>query len=655
MFPEAPPMSLVLAALVLSVLVVRLPGPSCFSAATPLWLWSDSPWHCLGGLTLMVVCQRLMGIHGRQGWLDPLAGLVGLSVRELGPLLWLSPHWRVAGVVSYLLLVVHLRWRWSAPGAERVSYLRLQRPLRRLHAVTALAVLAWQEPLSLSLLPLLLSSHWAAANERFRVQAQIDEELLAMQGELRQLTEQRAELLATEQQRLWLERLSHEVEAVSQVEDWLLALEKALAPLRVELLQFAATRLGEPLWEPARLSLPLQPGLTLEVTRQVGRFDTAEVRAVVYAVRRAWPALGRLLEQRKVGQLQALLNTGQRLTSTLAMEALLQVLPEVCSSLVDHRWGLLCTAQGHLLGHWGEALPSSSRELAQRALHSGAPLLQASMLAFPLGQQPAVGALVLGLPQPASSEQQQVLEVLAQQVLAAWLRAQALEQLRQAQQQLVLSGKMIAVGGLAAGVAHELNSPLGAIALMVDSALRQLDRPEQARSKLERAQQACERARLIVQRLLEEARHPGPLVQPFRLDDCLREGLPFVEEQLNRAGVELVTCWSQNPTMQGQSSTVQQVMINLLLNAAEAVGPGGRIELATHSWGFSVSDWGPGIPEEVAERIFEPFFTTRSGGNGLGLWICQDLLRQQQGTIRLVQGRPTRFEVHLMSAASGKP
>jgi signal transduction histidine kinase len=204
-------------------------------------------------------------------------------------------------------------------------------------------------------------------------------------------------------------------------------------------------------------------------------------------------------------------------------------------------------------------------------------------------------------------------------------------------------------------VAHELNSPLGAIALMVDAALRQLDRPEQARSKLERAQQACERARLIVQRLLEEARHPGPLVQPFRLDDCLREGLPFVEEQLNRAGIELVTFWSDNPTMQGQSSTVQQVMINLLLNAAEAVGPGGRIELATYPWGFSVSDWGPGIPEEVAERIFEPFFTTRSGGNGLGLWICQDLLRQQRGAIRLVQGPPTRFEVHLMSAASGSP
>jgi len=676
-------LSLAAAALILSALAVPLPSGACFSAATPLWLWLPHPGASLLGLGFQTLIYAIRGCRGRQLGLDALAGLGALGLSWLGCSLWEQNYGappgllygKIFGLLVYLLLVMELRWRWAPRGPQRVAYLRMQRWLRRLHLVSALAVTTWQEPFSLALLPLLLSTHWAASNERFRVEAQLDEELRQMQSELSQVIQQKDQLQASQHQRLWLDRLSQQLESARDLQDWCrlmkVGLQEGLMLVdHLQLVEQSETSTSGPMLERNRLLVPLQAnktsdgawahkGLAVLVTRQHPDFSPDDIRCLGYCLGRGRPVLSKLLERRKVDQLHLLLESNQKLTAQLGVQALLEVLPEICQGVVMHAWGLLSSAQGSLLARWGALSDDEvvkAQRLVQQAYREGIPVSIAGGLALPLADaQGWVGCLALGAHADFSPEQKQTLQLLAQQLLSAWLRAQALEQLAQAQRQLVLSSKMVAVGGLAAGVAHELNSPLGAITLMLEGAMRQLHQPDSARSKLERAQQACRRAKEIVERLLTQARNPGSQAAPFRLDDCLREALPFVEPQLAQAGVNLSLKWTNNPSFTGQASTVQQVLINLLHNAAQASGPDKQVEIATYPWGFSVTDWGVGISPELAARIFEPFFTTRQGGHGLGLWICQDLLRQQGGEIRLASGHPTRFEVHLRSLDSGNP
>ena len=669
-----------LAGLALSALAVPLPGGATYSAGVPLFLWMarlPSGWlPALLGLAAQAALARLRGGRGRQPLLEWLSGLAALSLMVFGHTQSPHPVWVYLGLIVHLGLTLELRWRWAPQNDQRVSYLRMQRSLRKLHLASSVAVLAWQGPWSLALLPLLYSTHWAAANERFRVQAQIGEEVRHMQQELVALSMQKEqvdrELQASQQERAWLDELSRNLATAGDIQQWRQNLGQSLARVTrwdqlllcqadqsdLPLVQLAQQTQIPQFGDQRQAALPLQPGLTLYLSRQQSPWEAQELRWIVWTVRRAWPTLANLLQaqqaQRKLSELEGLLGASQLLAGQLSLEGLVQVLPGLCATLVEHDWGLLCNAQGQLLGHWG-TLPPISRSLAQQALAQGHSQQAQAALAIPLAD---LGCLVLGAP---SLDPQKVrcLEIMAAQLQLTWLRAQALEQLRQYQQQLVLSSQMIAVGGLAAGVAHELNSPLGAVTLMVEGAMRQLEvQPAAALAKLDRAQQALRRARDIVDRLLTQARSPVLENATYRLDDCLREGLTFVEPQLRQAGVLLDLRLSDNPTFVGQAGTVQQVMINLLLNASQAyqgLPQVKKVELATYPWGFSVSDWASGLSDEVAARIFEPFFTTRQGGHGLGLWICQDLLRQQGGSIRVFNRDGTRFEVHLISEASGNP
>ena len=621
-------------ALLLSLLATPLPGAAVYSAASPLWLQAG-PIPALLGVGLQTLIYRFFkGAGSRQGVLEPGAALLAVAVLVGGPRCWPMAYWPQLAQLVYAGLLIDLRWRSAPRDSQRIPYLRMQRSLRALHLVGAAAALAPWSPASW---PLWYSTHWAAAHQRFRVQAQLEDEF---QQELEQLSD---ELAASQQQRQRLEQLI----AVTRVEDWLKLLghPAALMPVGQGLpVAQKARRTGQPQFEGGQFALPLEDGLVVQLVRSEP-FSRDELRNLAWLVRRGWPALQGLLKQ---SSLQSLLRSSQVLAAHTHAEGLLRELPELLAGLVPHRWGLLCTSSGQLLQSWGP-LPAESQALASQTARSGQASCSPDWLALPLGDW---GVLLLGgAMQPA---QLHLLQVAGQQLSLAWQRAQALAQLRQYQQQLILSSQMLAAGSLAASVAHELNSPLGAITLMLDGARRH---PDNAAEKLERAQNACQRAKEIVNRLLQQALSPDEL-KPFRLDDCLREGLRFVEGRLRQLGVELSFGWSDNPTFQGRASTVQQVMINLLVNAAQAYERGPkRVEIATHPWGFSVTDWGRGLSDEAAARIFEPFFTTRPDGHGLGLWICQDLLAQQGGQIRLLRQDGTCFEVLLqpISEASEKP
>ena len=237
---------------------------------------------------------------------------------------------------------------------------------------------------------------------------------------------------------------------------------------------------------------------------------------------------------------------------------------------------------------------------------------------------------------------------------------EARRQLELSQASLVQSSKLTAIGQLAAGVAHELNSPLGAISLSVEEGINQIDeRPELAKRLLVKAQEAVERSRQITGRLLAYSRKPAQHFQTVSLRDLVQDTLDFLAFQLRSAGVT-PTFDSDGPgIVSGEPQPLQQVMTNLLLNAAQAMEEtpedNRRLEIRLFKdeghIRLDVADSGCGISEENLPRIFDPFFTTKpvGRGTGLGLWASQQIVSSHHGMLDVKSqvGRGTTFIIRL--------
>lgn len=197
----------------------------------------------------------------------------------------------------------------------------------------------------------------------------------------------------------------------------------------------------------------------------------------------------------------------------------------------------------------------------------------------------------------------------------------------QAQAQLHQGSKLAAIGQLAAGMAHELNTPLGAISVAVGVAVQSLEKkPERALSRLELARKAIEQMRAIVAKLLNYSRDSGGQQRRVDLSDVLQDSAQMVDQtfQLDRIQLQVhaVEAW-----VLADAGEIQQVLVNLLVNARHAVAGRDnpkvvlRALLQSNRVQVEVHDNGPGVEEEIAERIFEPFFTTRDVGHGVGLGL----------------------------------
>ncbi|GMU56739.1 MAG: hypothetical protein AMXMBFR33_58850 [Candidatus Xenobia bacterium] len=262
-----------------------------------------------------------------------------------------------------------------------------------------------------------------------------------------------------------------------------------------------------------------------------------------------------------------------------------------------------------------------------------------------------------------------LLAALAYQASAAlsgaWLHAelqQAYQHLRDSRSQLVQSSKLAAVGELAAGVAHELNTPLGTVLLSLDSTRSALDsgRSEAALKRLERARGEVMRAREIVAKLLYYARDAASAGrQSVSGEQLVRDTLGLIGHQLETGGVRVSTLFEKAPSAYCNANEIQQVLINLLLNARDAVGErGGEVQVTVRAEGdrvvLEVADNGPGVPPEVEERIFDPFFTTKpvGRGTGLGLSVSKQIVELHQGQLTFCRrpGGGACFQVRLPSA-----
>jgi two-component system NtrC family sensor kinase len=208
------------------------------------------------------------------------------------------------------------------------------------------------------------------------------------------------------------------------------------------------------------------------------------------------------------------------------------------------------------------------------------------------------------------------------------------------ERQLVENGKLVAIGELAAGVAHEINNPLFAILALSEFLLKELEPGTRSYERVELIQTTGLEIKEIVRGLLDFGREGGEERSTIALDQVVRQTVALVRRTNAQKGISIVERYEGPLFVDASSGQVKQVLLNLLGNARHATPDGGRIVVSVRRSDtealVSIADSGPGVDESVRDRIFEPFFTTRRGaGAGLGLAVSLGIAQAHGGTIVL--------------------
>src|SRR3954447_17295849 len=211
---------------------------------------------------------------------------------------------------------------------------------------------------------------------------------------------------------------------------------------------------------------------------------------------------------------------------------------------------------------------------------------------------------------------------------------------RRLQQQLVQSGKLAAIGELAAGVAHEINNPLFAILGLTEFLLKEAEAGSKSRQRLELIQQTGLEIKEIVRALLDFARENAEERHVVALEEVVQSTVDLVRRTNAHKGVELLDSYDHSGALvTGSPNQLKQIFLNLIANARQAMPNGGTVKVDVRVDGdwvvASVCDDGPGIDPEGLERIFEPFFTTKrhNGGTGLGLSVSLGIAEAHGGSL----------------------
>jgi signal transduction histidine kinase len=220
------------------------------------------------------------------------------------------------------------------------------------------------------------------------------------------------------------------------------------------------------------------------------------------------------------------------------------------------------------------------------------------------------------------------------------------------EKRLVQADKLSSIGLLAAGVAHEVNTPLAVISNYAQMLAKQVSEDDQKSRMLEKIAKSTFRASEIVNGLLNFSRTSTTDFGEVNLNRVIQETLSLVEHQVKKAGIEVRT--HLDPALapvHGNAGKLQQVFLNLFLNARDAMESGGTLEVTTSveetGARVEVGDTGHGIAPENVHRIYDPFFTTKAArkGTGLGLSVSYGIMQEHGGTIEVFSrpGGGTRF------------
>ena len=337
-------------------------------------------------------------------------------------------------------------------------------------------------------------------------------------------------------------------------------------------------------------------------------------------------------------RLQGLMGAAQKMASTLQPGELEHALKQSLETLTDHK-----------RLEWDGPQFSRPGELQQARLQQKAVKLQQAIV------YPFPGFLI-------ETEQPEMVEILVRIYMTCRQNVETLQELKESQARLLESNRMAAVGRLAAGVAHELNTPLGAISLSAEHGLLQIERgrAEKAKSNLENIFEAAQMSKLTIARLRaytrpKEETTPATLFAPGKI---VEDALGLLQSRISSSGVDVVKELDEGLRIKMVSIDFYGVVSNLLVNALDAIGSEPmprRMSVRLTQEGkeavFRVEDNGKGVPEEMKDRIFEAFFTTKDEGRGmgLGLHLCRQFLEQAGGRIELKSSQlgGAAFEVRL--------
>ncbi len=203
------------------------------------------------------------------------------------------------------------------------------------------------------------------------------------------------------------------------------------------------------------------------------------------------------------------------------------------------------------------------------------------------------------------------------------------------------SEKLIAVGQLAAGIAHELNNPLGNIIGYAKLILKENNLPPSVKERVNVIIEQAKRGNEIIKGLLEFSHQKFPQLRMSSIDSCIESALHSLEDMIEKNKIKIIKNTDNLPHLMLDPQQISQVVHNIVLNAIQATGKNGIIKITGYVKDrfleVAIEDNGPGIPEEFRHRIFEPFFTTKpvGKGTGLGLSICLEIMKKHGGDIKL--------------------
>jgi len=222
---------------------------------------------------------------------------------------------------------------------------------------------------------------------------------------------------------------------------------------------------------------------------------------------------------------------------------------------------------------------------------------------------------------------------------------------------------MNTLGSIAAGIAHDLNNPLAIISSRSELMLSLLDvgNPD-LRQDLEVLRRNAERASRIATGLLTLAAQRSSERQPVNINELVEASVLLIGGEFRRSNIEVITSLDRNlPPVPGDPTALQRVLMNLVMNARDAMPQGGKL-VVTSGPGrdqagmlqLSVADTGAGIPADVLPKLFNIFFTTKTTGTGLGLWLAYRTLREHNGKIEVESepGNGTKFTLTLPTASA---
>lgn len=382
--------------------------------------------------------------------------------------------------------------------------------------------------------------------------------------------------------------------------------------------------------------------------RAIGTRVSQAVRETVLSEGRTWLDLAFVVNDWYVSAYQPLLDAGGRRIGMLYVgftEAPFRLMRYAMLALIGLIFGAVMAASAWFSLRWARSIfePVQQMNLTMQRVELG----ESTARVGPLRARDELGALAGHLDEllDAIDEKTAALQRWANELdHKVAERTQELQasnaSLRQAQQQLVKSEKLAAIGQLTASIAHEINNPIavmqGNLDLMRDTLGPQSDA---VRGELKLIDQQIERMRIIVTQLLQYARPTeyAGYVDTLDLDRTVDDCLVLVGHLLAKTRIAIQRDARATHPVGINRQELQQVIINLLINAIQAMPEGGVLQLRTHDTGngaaLQVIDSGSGLSPATLDRLFRPFHTTKNDGNGLGLWISQGLVERYGGQI----------------------